>query len=178
MEDGQKTCSKCGMTRLLERFNYDRTRPDGRFPWCKDCSRENDRTRYSREVERRAEWARGYYQAHRERVLQRVKTRYEVIGGREIYRRRYAATREHMLETSRRREILKRAVEGDGHTRQEVYDRDDGLCWICGAGPLVTWHEDHLAPLSVGGPHVIWNVATACVSCNIRKSNRNGADFL
>jgi hypothetical protein len=32
-----KRCTKCGQGKPVEQFNRDRTRPDGRFPWCRAC---------------------------------------------------------------------------------------------------------------------------------------------
>lgn len=41
-----KTCSKCGSRHPVSFFNKDRTRTDGFYPQCKDCSRKAARTNY------------------------------------------------------------------------------------------------------------------------------------
>lgn len=45
---GSLTCVRCGETKNREQFVNDRTRPSGKFPWCKPCvtaSRAGNRTR-------------------------------------------------------------------------------------------------------------------------------------
>jgi len=34
-----KRCSKCGETKPVDAFNNQRSRPDGRFPWCRPCAK-------------------------------------------------------------------------------------------------------------------------------------------
>lgn len=48
-------------------------------------------------------------------------------------------------------------------------------CAYCGE----PWsHLDHVHPISRGGAHCLANLRPACVSCNIRKSNRRWRDWL
>lgn len=59
----------------------------------------------------------------------------------------------------------------DGHTRQEVWDRDRGTCHICGeACDPLDWHEDHVWPVALGGPDTLANCAVAHPGCNQSKS--------
>jgi hypothetical protein len=37
-----KECSKCGETKEVTAFSRDRTAPDGRDRWCKECKRLYD----------------------------------------------------------------------------------------------------------------------------------------
>lgn len=68
-----KTCRKCGTEKPPDAFSNDRSRLDGKFPWCKEChyaskrprAREYMRERYHadpdfrrRTHERRKEWGR------------------------------------------------------------------------------------------------------------------------
>lgn len=41
-----KTCTKCGQTKTIVEFRNDRTRKDGKFPWCAECHREDARRRW------------------------------------------------------------------------------------------------------------------------------------
>lgn len=57
--------------------------------------------------------------------------------------------------------------------RAIVYERDGGICNIC--GEAVRWEEydmDHVVPLSRGGDHSYANVAVSHASCNRRKHAR------
>jgi len=62
-----------------------------------------------------------------------------------------------------------------------VYERDMGLCQICGL-PVEDgdFHLEHRTPLSRGGEHSYANCQTAHGLCNIRKSNKypNECDHL
>ncbi len=51
--------------------------------------------------------------------------------------------------------------------RAFVYQRDGGVCWICGLSAGVTDYEvDHVVPLSEGGRDAISNLRVAHVECN------------
>lgn len=64
--------------------------------------------------------------------------------------------------------------------RQQVYDRDMGLCRYCGVELKVTPGEptprsftvDHVQPWSRGGSKELDNLVAACTSCNLRKADR------
>ncbi|MCC6811836.1 MAG: HNH endonuclease [Deltaproteobacteria bacterium] len=60
----------------------------------------------------------------------------------------------------------------DGRKRTAVFDRDKYTCQYCGArAPEVELHVDHIIPCSFGGPSELFNLVTACQSCNLSKSN-------
>lgn len=57
-------------------------------------------------------------------------------------------------------------------TRFEVLKRDMFVCKYCGAkAPDVLLEIDHIVPVSKGGTDDIFNLITACSSCNRGKSN-------
>jgi 5-methylcytosine-specific restriction endonuclease McrA len=57
--------------------------------------------------------------------------------------------------------------------RFAVLMRDDYTCQYCGrSAPDVELHVDHRVPLSRGGSDAVANLATACIDCNLGKSNR------
>lgn len=97
---------------------------------------------------------------------------------------RCAKRNERALRSYRRR------TNGDwtpGEVRRyEIFERDGWRCHLCGkrtkrdADPLDPRSAtlDHIVPLSLGGAHTRENVATACRSCNSRKSNRGAGDQL
>jgi len=49
-------------------------------------------------------------------------------------------------------------------------------CIYCGSTKQLT--QDHLIPLSRGGPHTAENVAPACWPCNASKHNKTTIEFL
>jgi 5-methylcytosine-specific restriction endonuclease McrA len=65
-------------------------------------------------------------------------------------------------------------------TLEFLFDRDEGICQLCGVVLSMTtqWPHprtptrDHIVPLSKGGTHERGNLQLACAECNIRKSNR------
>src|SRR5689334_18686208 len=61
-------------------------------------------------------------------------------------------------------------------TRFEVFKRDGFRCLYCGASPLtntltVKLQADHVEAKSRGGPDDAANLVTACIDCNLGKSD-------
>jgi len=69
-----------------------------------------------------------------------------------------------------RRRALKRGVFVEPVSRAEVFERDRGICHLCGkkVDPK-NWHLDHIVPLSQGGEHSYRNVAVSHPRCNDSK---------
>jgi len=66
---------------------------------------------------------------------------------------------------------LRRAV--GARLRFVILNRDGFRCRYCGATPGETGlHVDHIVPASAGGTCDESNLVTACVDCNLGKSNR------
>lgn len=56
----------------------------------------------------------------------------------------------------------------------EVLERDHYRCVYCGATALDARLEvDHYQPVASGGTNDLWNLVTACSSCNRGKSDRD-----
>lgn len=90
---------------------------------------------------------------------------------RERQRRWYEANKERAFDKARARTALRRgAVAGEVVKRAAVFDRDAGVCGIC--GELVDpnkWDLDHIIPLSLDGEHSYSNVQVAHPWCNRSK---------
>lgn len=57
-------------------------------------------------------------------------------------------------------------------TRFEVFKRDAFTCQYCGRTPPdVVLHCDHIEPVAEGGGDEITNLVTACIDCNLGKSD-------
>lgn len=53
-----------------------------------------------------------------------------------------------------------------------LWERQRGMCSICGRWLLGTFHVEHVIPVSRGGEHTLANLALAHPLCNTRKSNK------
>ncbi|MCQ2330031.1 MAG: DUF262 domain-containing protein [Paludibacteraceae bacterium] len=61
----------------------------------------------------------------------------------------------------------------DDNTKREVYERQNGICPMCGKHFDIEFMEaDHITPWSKGGRTIASNCQMLCVECNRRKSNK------
>jgi len=57
--------------------------------------------------------------------------------------------------------------------RDVLWERDRGICHICGlAADPTFWHVDHKIPIRHGGAHSYANVGVAHPSCNSKKGSK------
>lgn len=74
---------------------------------------------------------------------------------------------------ARIRRARRAGVLSDGHSRLEVFQRDGGICQICGTDlDPRAWHEDHIVPIVAGGADTLANVQATCPPCNMQKGSR------
>lgn len=105
-------------------------------------------------------------------------------------RRRCAPCHQDRERSQRARVAAKRrgAVAGNTVSRELIYDRDHGTCWIC-SRKVQRWEEwqgitsrrqarldflptlDHLRPLAKGGEHSAQNIRLAHFICNARRGH-------
>lgn len=71
-----------------------------------------------------------------------------------------------------RRRSRAAGVPHEDVTREAVYARTGGRCWLCRRPLGDAWEVDHVIPVSRGGPHVLGNLMPACEDCNGRKGTR------
>lgn len=89
-------------------------------------------------------------------------------------------------EFARRTRMASQMVDPD-ITLKQVFEKDKGICYICGTACDFDDHElisgvfkagkryptiEHVVPLSKGGKHAWDNVRCACFSCNSKKGDR------
>jgi 5-methylcytosine-specific restriction endonuclease McrA len=83
-----------------------------------------------------------------------------------------AAKAEAPPQRSRRRRALEAEVPTEPYSRQEVFDRDRGRCYMCHRRLNPGWHIEHVIPISAGGPDTLENVRASCPRCNLRKGTQ------
>jgi 5-methylcytosine-specific restriction endonuclease McrA len=132
---------------------------------------------------------RDWYYANRETIAERwrVRQRTDPEFARAAYERAKAwaeANPERWAEHRRKHVTSYRAKQRDNFieavSHREVYDRDGGICYLCGEPiPLdVDWRDglafqvDHVVPVTRDGEHSYANVRATHRKCNRRKGAR------
>lgn len=171
--EGQR-CSKCGDEKPLEAFPLDRARPRGRGSHCRSCKVAAQRERRARDPERTRRVYQERYaaknRAHKKQHYREHADRYKENARKwaEENPERYADIRAGIQLRRRGRK-----AEGEIVERRVVFERDEGICGICGeAADLNDFHIDHIHPVSRGGEHTYENVQVAHPDCNRKKGNR------
>lgn len=167
-----KVCSKCLARKPLDDFAGDKNAPDGKFRWCKDCSRANGKK---------------WYVANAEKKKQQVK---EARKDPEHYKRQLESNRQWRARNpDKAREYAKRT-----HARRrgapvadltvdewkDLLESANHQCVYCGVkfdenNPA---QQDHILPVSLGGHHTKNNILPACRKCNRSKGNMTIVNFL
>ena len=68
-----KPCAKCGEVKPLDDYHRDRTRPDGRKPWCRECTPECKRRHYEKNRDKVLESSRRHREENHDKVLARER---------------------------------------------------------------------------------------------------------
>ncbi len=174
MADNTKTCARCQRNLLLSEFVFNHGSPR----WCRECT-----IRYQAE----------YRAQNREHLVALSRIRYEAKAAEmNTQRRKYREEhlehdaervkqwkKEHRINVRnsccKRKAILRGALVVESLDRQKVWERDGGICHICGTpADSEDWHLDHIIPVSKGGAHVMSNVAVSHPVCNLRKHDTWG----
>lgn len=58
---------------------------------------------------------------------------------------------ERQAQRLRERRAARRQAPSEPYTRQEVYERDEGRCYMCLRPLAPGWHIEHVVPLARGG---------------------------
>lgn len=90
---------------------------------------------------------------------------------RQSTRRYYAEHPEKRVEQAARWRARQQGVEIEKVDYKAVWERDKGICHICGERvPESEKGFDHVIPIIRGGPHTMGNVKVSHRACNTRKS--------
>lgn len=187
-----KYCPKCETEKPRDEFGNDRSRPDGKFAYCKSCASRHQAKLYRADPAKTKARTSKWQKANRDKVRKSWLARRDKVAERARHRKRYASRtseqkardRERLRRYARKNRSLlndreairraqKKATDVEGVTREGVYSRDEGRCVHCGKELLLAeMHLDHLIPLSKLGGHTWLNCATACAGCNLSKGSK------
>ena len=190
-ESEHKTCNHCNQSLSLSRFPRVAINRDGKGYSCRECLNEKRReylcglpqNEAADRNERKRAYDRARYLEKRDQYIESAKRRY--IENPEITKRRVA--RWSKDNPARRRAISqnykhgRRAAEGakiSSRELQDWIDSQDKACVYCLVDCLESYHVDHVIPLAKGGQHCTSNLAIACPTCNLRKSDKMPEVFL
>ena len=137
-----KKCKRCKVLKNIKEFCHKQASKDKLDYWCKECHKK-------------------YEELNKEKIAKRH---------RKTNGKRYWEN----LEESRKkaRECYAKNKSSQWRLRFEILKRDSFTCQYCGRkAPDVELHVDHKYPKSKGGLSIKGNYITACMECNIGKSD-------
>ena len=169
-------------------------------PYCKATEQERKKQQHKADVQRRKKERQELAIVNKSKAIEKAAKRREErrhncpVCGASTTRRKYcsdkcakrSASRKYSAKNSatheaRRRVRIRTNIVDRDITLQQLYDKDNGVCWICGL--LCDWSDiedrghvkvagnmypsiDHVVPLSHGGEHSWANVRLAHRICN------------
>ena len=134
-----------------------------------------------RHPEKRLEWAMADYYRNRDKRLAKNKEwRKKNKSGQQEYRSLYRQKKPELLAAlSRNYKARKRNASGthNGNDIKKLLIAQRHLCVYCKKKVMVDYHVDHVVALSKGGSNSVENLQILCPTCNIKKGNKDPAEF-
>ena len=169
----RKRCTKCHEVKPRSEFYRDGKRRDGIAPQCKACGLVYQRSWRGRNRERERAQSRKWRAGNSDKV----RGYYAAYQGRHPQKLREASRRWRVANPEAERRVRARtfgvALDLTDAQWEVVLLIHCGSCHYCGSPDGTT--QDHIVPLSRGGPHIASNVAPACMSCNTKKQDKTPA---
>lgn len=189
-----KTCNRCKISKTLEMFCKDKTKPDGLNVTCRQCSSEKHRKHYLENREKVCKRTSEYAQKNRDKTLEYQKQHYLENRDRhltlqkkrreenpEVFRKRsresYINNKPLYVEKTARRRATRLDATPDWLTKEHLQEIKE-MYEIISMFKLYTgqeYHVDHIIPLQhdlVCGLHVPWNLQILSAKDNLSKSNK------
>lgn len=164
-----KECTKCHRILPLDNFHHDKSKKDGLYSLCKECSAKKDQKIYRQDPKKKYE---------------KVKAYMKKIGCHDYYIRYYSSPKSKenkRIRTMKRHFLEKKAREQVKITQdviQALKRNSDGKCEYCGVDCSENYHIDHKIPLCKGGSNEIDNLAFCCPQCNWSKGKKTAEEFM
>lgn len=181
-----RICSKCKIKKSLSEFHKRAEAKQGVQSWCKECKSTRKIKRSKRK---------GYKICTRcsiEKLVSQFgnnKIQYDgkhswcrkcLISTKREYRKKYP-DRDKKGKSERmakRRARLANVISGNIPSKEYLLNKQNGMCAYCKCkGKNVVWHLDHIIPISKGGSNTINNVQILCMSCNLKKNDKDPIRF-
>lgn len=161
-----KTCSRCQESKEFNEFYDSKTTKDGKFAWCKTCKSAHRKLKYQNNKEQEYEKHRQWVENNQEkRSAQNVKAT-------QAWAER---NRTKVRQTKRKYKLKRSEWELQGSFTQKEWDQlletYDHKCLSCKKDDVLLT-QDHVVPLSKGGPNTIDNIQPLCGPCNSRKGTK------
>lgn len=183
----QKLCSKCQERKSLEAFGLQRSSSDGHFSYCKLCKKAYSKALNSTDAgkEYNRLQARKWRAGHPNYGVELCRINYYKDPKAYMARNKLWQARnpKKYREIQRSCDARRRARELNVESTLTIEEWQDiliyfeGRCAYC-LLPFDKLEQDHLQPISKGGPHTKENVVPACRSCNASKGNKSLIEML
>lgn len=170
-----KICTKCNQMKDLSEYYRMVGGKDGLRADCKECKLAGDKDRYQLNRTEILDRQNSYYYNNRAARLS-----YNQINKERIRKVRLESVqqRKHHAEYESMRRALIASVSIEDIVRDVVYERDNGICYLCEKPTDPNnWHLEHKIPLSRGGSHTYNNVAVSHPPCNKNKGTMTPDEF-
>lgn len=195
-----KVCCTCRVEKVLEEFNRDRTRSDGRYGQCRMCASATKKAEYRANPQKANDRARQWRQANPDRSTRKaiewsrrnperrkaIANKYAAnkyrenielsrAKGRASERRKWATDYDGMILKARNSRAVRRSRQRLAKVERVSYRRimmrDRMRCHICKKRVRkADLQFDHVIPLARGGAHSEKNIAVAHKKCNLSKN--------
>lgn len=120
------------------------------------------------------------YRKHKDRILAERREKYWNNREKGTTKTKQKANPERSVFRTRRYQLTKKTSTDRPITWkqwQSILKACRGKCFYCGIDSD-NLTQDHIVPISKGGPDSEENIVAACITCNKRKSNLDVGDFL
>lgn len=176
----KKQCTWCKefYPATSEYFNVRRSKKDGLYSWCKNCTHEKEKRRTSTPEykAKKAQYDRAYRDQHQAKL--KAQHRQAYLNNRETRKQKARQWKrdhpEQVAVHNRNREA--RAINALGHHTindiRKLKALQRGKCWWCGKSLGKHYHVDHRVPLAKGGSNWPSNLVLTCADCNLKKGTR------
>lgn len=157
-------------------FNKDKSKKDGLYSSCKECTSIKDKETYYKNPEKKIAKTKVYYSLHSKEINQKYQRPYNP----EYYQSETSRRKKRARDMRRR--MLKMNADKH-HTIEEqdilnLIEKYNGKCAYCKETCTDEYHIDHKLPLFHGGDNSFSNLALSCPHCNLSKGTLTDIEFI